>query len=278
MIRRFCATLISRTSVYVFVIFMSFIAIAPIMIMWMASLKTSAELYINPLGLPRYWKFENFILAWNKSHLGVYALNSIKVTIPTLVLVLVCASLAGYALAIFRFKGQIIILSLFLLGLMVPSISIITPLYYTMVDMGLHDTSLGLILVETAAALPLSIYLMRSSFLDIPRELRESVLVDGGNDFDVFTRVMLPLARPAVMAVTVLSFLQVWNGYLFPLILINTNELQTMPLALSFLMGRYQTDIVLVIAATTLISFPTILIYIILQRQFIEGIAEGALK
>jgi len=278
MIRRFCATLISRTSVYVFVIFMSFIAIAPIMIMWMASLKTSAELYINPLGLPRYWKFENFILAWNKSHLSVYALNSIKVTIPTLVLVLVCASLAGYALAIFRFKGQIIILSLFLLGLMVPSISIITPLYYTMVDMGLHDTSLGLILVETAAALPLSIYLMRSSFLDIPRELRESVLVDGGNDFDVFTRVMLPLARPAVMSVTVLSFLQVWNGYLFPLILINTNELQTMPLALSFLMGRYQTDIVLVIAGTTLISFPTILIYIILQRQFIEGIAEGALK
>lgn len=278
MTRRFCTTLISRTFVYAFVILMSFTAIAPITIMWMSSLKTSAELYINPLGLPRYWKFENFILAWNKSHLGVYMLNSIKVTIPALALVLICASLAGYALAVFRFKGQLIILSLFLIGLMIPSISIITPLYFTMVDMGLHNTHLGLIFVETAAALPLSIYLMRSSFLDIPRELREAVLTDGGNDFDVFSKVMLPLARPAIMSVTVLSFLQVWNGYLFPLILINTNELLTMPLALSFLQGRYQTDIVLVIAGTTLISLPTILIYILLQRQFIEGIAEGALK
>jgi len=257
---------------------MSSIAVGPILIIWMASLKTNTEIYINPLALPHYWKFENFILAWNKTHLGNYMFNSIKVTIPTLALVLICASLAGYAFAVLNFKGKSIILGLFLIGLVVPTISLIIPLYYTLVDIGLHNTHLGLIFAEASQALPLAIYLMRSSFLDMPKELRESVLTDGGSDFDVFIKVMLPLARPALMSVMVLSFLQVWNSYLLPLIILNRDKLLTMPLGLSFLTGRYQTDQSLLFAATTMISLPTVLIYILLQRQFIKGITDGAIK
>ncbi len=240
--------------------------------------KTNAEVYISPLALPRYWKYENFIEAWNQAHLGLYMISSLKVTIPTLILVLVCASLAGYAFAVLKFRGKSIIFALFLFGLMVPNISIVVPLYYTMVDTGLHNTHVGLILAEVSQALPLAIFLMRAAFLDLPGEMRESVLIDGGNEIHVFRYIMVPLARAALMAVAVLAFLQVWNSYLLPLILINTNELQTMPLGLSFLQARYQTDMVLLTAATTMISLPTILIYLLLQRQFIEGIVEGSIK
>lgn len=278
MITRFRKKIFPMTFVYVFLILMSALAIGPILIIWMTALKTNAEVYINPLALPQYWKFENFIEAWNQAHLGVYMISSVKVTIPTLIIVLVCASLAGYAFAVLSFKGKSILFPLFLFGLMVPNISIVIPLYYTMVDIGLHNTHIGLILAEVSQALPLAIFLMRAAFLDLPGELRESVLIDGGSELDVFRRVMLPLARPALMSVTVLAFLQVWNSYLLPLILINTNELQTMPLGLSFLQARYQTDMVLLTAATAMISLPTILIYILLQRQFIEGIVKGAIK
>ena len=269
---------ISRALVHAFLILLSFAAIAPILIIWMTSLKTNAEVYIDPLALPRYWKFQNFAEAWNQAHLGNYVLSSVKVTIPTIGLVLVCASLAGYAFAMLKFRGNAIIFPLFLLGLMVPNISVAIPLYYTVVDIGLHNTHIGLILAEVSQALPLAIFLSRAAFLDLPKELRDAALIDGASEFEIFIRVMLPLARSAFMSVTVLVFLQVWNSYLLPLLLINTDRLQTMPLGLSFLQGRYSTDMVLLTAATTLISLPTILIYVLLQRQFIEGIVEGAIK
>ena len=268
----------SKSLVHAFLIFMSFAAIAPILIIWMTSFKDNTEVYMNPLALPRYWRFENFVDAWNQTRMGNYVLSSVKVAIPTLALVLVCASLAGYAFAKLKFRGSRIIFPLFLLGLMVPNISIAIPLYYTVVDIGLHNTHLGLILVEVSQALPLAIFLSRSAFLDLPSELRDSARIDGAKEYDIFIRVMAPLARPAFISITVLTFLQVWNSYLFPLLLINTDELQTMPLGLSFLQGRYQTNLVLLAAATTLISLPTIIIYILLQRQFIEGIVEGAIK
>jgi raffinose/stachyose/melibiose transport system permease protein len=267
-----------RALVHAFLILLSFAAIAPLLIIWMTSLKTNTEVYVDPLALPRYWKFENFIDAWNQTHMGNYVLSSVKVSIPTIALVLVCASLAGYAFAKLRFRGSAIIFPLFLLGLMVPNISIAIPLYYTVVDIGLHDTHIGLILAEVSQALPLAIFLSRAAFLDLPGELRDAALIDGANEFDIFIRVMVPMARPAFMSVAVLAFLQVWNSYLLPLLLINTDRLQTMPLGLSYLHGRYQTNLVLLTAATTLISLPTILIYIVLQRQFIEGIVEGAIK
>jgi raffinose/stachyose/melibiose transport system permease protein len=232
-----------RALVHAFLILLSFAAIAPLLIIWMTSLKTNTEVYVDPLALPRYWKFENFIDAWNQTHMGNYVLSSVKVSIPTIALVLVCASLAGYAFAKLRFRGSAIIFPLFLLGLMVPNISIAIPLYYTVVDIGLHDTHIGLILAEVSQALPLAIFLSRAAFLDLPGELRDAALIDGANEFDI-----------------------------------NTDRLQTMPLGLSYLHGRYQTNLVLLTAATTLISLPTILIYIVLQRQFIEGIVEGAIK
>ncbi len=269
---------VTRVAVQLFLIAITFITLAPLVIIWLTSLKTSAELNVDPLALPHHWVFSNFIDAWNTAHLDRYFLNSVLTTLPAVVLVLACASLAGYAFASLTFRGKQQIFALFLLGLMIPSISLIVPLYYTINDIGLLDSRYGLILAETSQALPLAIFIMRAGFRDLPHQLRDAVLVDGGSDLDAFWRVLLPLARPALMSVSVLAFLSVWNSFLLPLLLINSDSLRTMPLGLSYLQGRYASNIVLLAAATSLTSLPPILIYTVLQRQFIKGVVEGALK
>ncbi len=270
--------LLSSGGVQAILVFFTFVTLGPLVLIWMTSLKSTIEMSIDPLGLPQQWLFSNFVDAWNTADLGQYALNSVLVAVPTLVLVLVSASLAGYALASLTFPGRDLFFGVFLLGLMVPSISVAVALYYTERSMGLLDTLPGLILAEAAQAMPLSIFVMRSGFRDLPRELREAVLVDGGNDFDALVRVLLPLARPALTAAAVVSFLLVWNDYLLPLVLINTATQRTLPLGVSLLYGQYTTDIVLVAAATSLSTLPSILIYVILQRQFVQGVVQGSLK
>jgi raffinose/stachyose/melibiose transport system permease protein len=261
-----------------FLLLVAFITLAPLAMIWLASLKTNAELTINPLGLPRTWRFSNFIDAWNTAHLDRYFVNSLLTTLPTLAIVLATASLCGYALALLDFRGRTLLFAAFLLGLMLPTISLAVPVYYTVLDYGLLDTRGGLILAEVATALPLAVFIMRSAFLDLPGELREAVLIDGGTELDSFTRVMLPLARPALATVCVLAFLGTWNSFLYPLVLVNSDALRTLPLGLAFMQGRYVTNIVLLAAGTSLTSVPTILIYVIFQRQYIRGIVEGSFK
>jgi ABC-type glycerol-3-phosphate transport system permease component len=256
----------------------AFFSLVPLLLIWLASLKTNSELTLNPLGLPQSWKFSNFVDAWETANLGRYFFNSVLTAVPTLLLVLSAAGLAGYAFALLKFRGRDTLFALFLVGLMVPTVSLIVPVYYTVVELKLLDTRQGLILAEVSVALPLAVFNMRSAFRDLPGELREAVLIDGGTELDCFWRVMLPLARPALATVTVLTFLGVWNSFLYPLVLINSDSLRTMPLGLSYLQGRYVTNIVLLAAATSLTSIPTIVIYIVFQRQFIKGIVEGSFK
>jgi raffinose/stachyose/melibiose transport system permease protein len=271
-------SLVGRFSVQMILILFGFISVGPFLFIWLSALKTNTELLISPLSLPQQLQIHNFADAWNRAHLGAFMLNSIKVTLPTLLIVLVCGALAGYAFAMLQFGGKSLLFALVILGLAVPSISTVVPLYFTVLDLGLQDTHLALILSESAVAFPLAVFLMRAAFRDLPTELRDAVLVDGGNELDVFARVMVPLARPTFTALAVLVFLQVWNSFLLPLVLLTSDKLYTMPLGLSFLQGRFTSNVVLILAATCLISLPTIIIYIILQRQFIEGVVEGSIK
>jgi raffinose/stachyose/melibiose transport system permease protein len=268
----------SSAAIQVFLLLVTFYTLAPLAFIGLAALKTNAEIAINPLALPRYWRFENFAEAWNTAHLGRYLLNSVYVTLPTMIIVLATASLAGYSFGLLRYKGRGALFALFLFGLMVPNISVIVPLYYTVLDLGLLDTRLGLILSEAAVAMPLATFIMRSAFRDLPPELREAVLIDGGNEFDSFWRVMLPLAKPALGTAAVLVFLGAWNSFLYPLVLINSDSLRTLPLGLGFMQGRYVTNTVLLAAASTLAAIPTIAVYIVFQRQFIRGVVEGSFK
>lgn len=267
-----------RAALQIILLLMVAVSIAPILVAVSTSLKSSTELALNPLGLPQNWRFENYVTAWNEAHIGQYLLNSVLVSVPTLILVLAVASAAAYAFAMLRFPGRNLLFGVVLIGLMMPAIGIVTALSVEQQSLGLHNTRLGLILAEAAITIPLAMFIMRSSFRDLPSELREAALIDGGNEFTVFSRVMLPLARPAMMAVVVLTFLTVWNDYLLPLVLINDEGLRTIPLGLAYLKSTYVSNVVLIAASTILSALPSIGIYMILQRQFIEGIAQGSIK
>ena len=267
-----------RAALQVTLLLMAAVSVAPILVAVSTSLKSSTELALNPLGLPQNWRFENYATAWNEAHIGQYLLNSVLVSVPTLILVLAVSSAAAYAFAMLRFPGRNLLFGVVLIGLMMPAIGIVTALSVEQQSMGLHNTRMGLILAESAITIPLPMFIMRSSFKDLPGELREAALIDGGNEFTVFSRVMLPLARPAMMAVVVLTFLTVWNDYLLPLVLINDEGLRTIPLGLAYLKSTYVSNVVLIAASTILSALPSIGIYVVLQRQFIEGIAQGSIK
>lgn len=267
-----------RVGLQVALLIMVFVSLAPIAVILSISLKTNTELATNPLGLPQQWLFSNFAEAWNEAGIGRYILNSILVAVPTLIIVVVVASLAGYAFAMMRFRGREALFTVFLIGLMLPAVSIVIALSFVQQNLGLYDTLPGLILAEAAMCIPLAVFIMRAAFRDLPHELREAVFIDGGSELTAFLRVMFPLARPAVSATVVLTFLTVWNDYLIPLVLINTESRRTVPLGLAFLKTSFTSDIVLIAASTALAALPSILIYVLLQRQFIQGIAQGSIK
>lgn len=274
----FAARPARRVGLQVALLVMVFVSLAPIAVILSISLKTNTELATNPLGLPQQWLFSNFVDAWTEAGIARYILNSILVAVPTLILVVTAASLAGYAFAMMRFRGREALFTVFLIGLMLPAVSIVIALSFVQQNLGLFDTLPGLVLAEAAMCIPLAVFIMRAAFRDLPPELREAVFIDGGTELTAFLRVMFPLARPAVSATVVLTFLTVWNDYLIPLVLINTESLRTVPLGLAFLKSSFTSDIVLIAASTALAALPSILIYVLLQRQFIQGIAQGSIK
>lgn len=267
-----------RVGLQVILVLVAFVSLAPVAVIVSIALKSNTELATNPLGLPNDWLFSNFVDSWNEAGIGRYILNSIVVAVPTLVIVVAASSLAGYAFALMRFWGREVIFLVFLIGLMLPAVSIVTALSFIEQSLGLYNTLPGLVLAESAICLPLAVFIMRAAFKDLPGELREAVFIDGGSETTAFLRVMVPLARPAVSATVVLTFLTVWNDYLIPLVLINTEQLRTVPLGLAFLKTAFTSNTVLVAASTVLAAIPSIIIYVLLQRQFIQGIAQGSIK
>jgi raffinose/stachyose/melibiose transport system permease protein len=269
---------IRRLSTHVVLGLAAIVAIGPLVLLVSTALKTNAELSVNPLGVPRDWKFSNLVDAFTTARMSEFLVNSIVVVCPTVLLVLALASSAGYALATFDFPGATLVMALCLVGVVIPVISVVVPMFYLMQDLDLIDTRVGLVLAESAQALPIAVFIMRAAFLDMPRELRESALVDGAGEYRAFWHVMMPIARSGLAAAAVLTFLSAWNDFLLPLVFINTEGLRTLPLGLSYLQGRYVTDIPVLAAATLLTAVPSILIYILLQRQFANGVVQGALK
>jgi ABC-type glycerol-3-phosphate transport system permease component len=262
----------------VLLVAVAIVAIGPLITLALAALKSNGELAVNPLGLPRQWLFSNFADAFVNAHMSDFLWNSVGVVVPTLVIVLSFASMAGYALATFEFPGKQLMLLICLVGLVIPIISIVVPMFYLLQAVDLVDSRVGLIMCESAQALPIAIFVMRAAFMDLPRDMREAALLDGANEFQTFVSVMLPLVTSGLASAAVLTFLSTWNDFLLPLVLISSKQLLTLPLGLSYLQGRYVTDVPLLAAATLITAVPSITIYLLLQKQFALGVVQGAFK
>jgi ABC-type glycerol-3-phosphate transport system permease component len=249
--------------------------------LWMvsASLKTSAEVFTKGLDLlPAIPAWDNYERAWVEADFGTYLLNTMIVTVCTVVVVVVRCAMAGYALARHDFRGRKLIMGMLVATLFVPAGYTIIPVVDLSQRLGLLNSLTGIILAMSGAANVAAILLYVGYFRGLPKELAESALIDGAGFATVFFRIMLPLAKPVTATVTVLTFLSTWNAFFLPLVFtFSLPDLRTVSVGMLSFIGENGTDWSGMAAAATISLLPVVALFIVLQRYFVEGIA-GAVK
>jgi raffinose/stachyose/melibiose transport system permease protein len=250
----------------------------PITMMFLSAFKSTRELFSNPFGLPEAWRFGNFLTIWQQTNLPLYFRNSVIVTSGAILLILVLATMAAYALGRYRFRGNEGLYLFFLAGLMLPLRLAVIPLFIELKALGLTNTLLGLVFIYTAAGLPAAIFILTGFFRTLPSELESAARIDGANEPQILFFVMLPLVRPALVIVSIYNLVPVWNDFFFPLVFIQNDRLKTLPQGLTVFMGQYSTDWAILFAGLSLAALPVILLYVFLSRQFIAGLTAGAVK
>lgn len=268
---------IPRLLSHVVLIFFSLLIIYPIVWMVISSFKRRDDLFANLWGLPTILAWENYVNAWNTANLGYALMNSFIIAVTTTLLVALLSGIAGYAFCAFRFRLAGAILLLFVITMQAPVP--IVPLYVLLVQLHMTDSYLGLIIPMVANGLPISIFIFWGYFQTIPQEVRDAARVDGCNDWAAFWRVVVPISGPAIASVCILEFIAAWNEYFLPLILVRMPEMRTLPLAIQVFFYTFRsTDWGQVFAALSIGALPMIIVYLFLQRLFIQGLTSGMAK
>jgi raffinose/stachyose/melibiose transport system permease protein len=258
--------------------FFAVFALTPVLWMWVAALRTKEEAVGNPFSLPSTLEFGNISRAWTIGRFGDYFVNSLIVTIPTVIAVVALSALAGYGISRFKFRGRNVMFYTLLLGLTVPFQSVMIPLFYQLNDWGLIGSYWAVILPGIAFGLPFGVFLMQAFFEDLPHELSDAARVDGCGELRIFWSVMLPLAKPAVSSLIVFQFMATWNNFIMPLLYLQDEDKRTIPLGLLFFQGKYTRDVSLLAAGVALATIPVVIVYMLFQRQFVKGLTAGAVK
>ena len=249
--------------------------ILPIYYIVLTSLKAQSEFFTsNPLLPPSAPTLDNYALVL-RSGFTRYFVNSVLVTVGSVLPAVLVSFMAAYAIA--RGRGWFLALSnrIFLLGLAIPLHATIIPIYWMITRAHLYDTLLALILPSIAFSIPISVLIMANFLRDVPGELFESMRLDGCTDWGMLWRLALPLTRPAVVTAAVYNALNVWNGFLFPLILTQSPELRVLPLSLWTFQGEFQVNIPALLASVVLATLPLLVIYVVARRQLVSGMTAG---
>jgi len=301
---------LTLTFSYLFLILWALIILIPTMWMSFMSFKSSGEIFTNPYGLPQALTgekeltqiYQNYISAWKESKFGQYFLNSIKIVSITVLIQLFLGSLAAYGLSRFNLKINKYLLIFFVASLAIPfQISIfplffqygeisklltelVTPFYkligYKNPIVSLTDTHTGLILIYLATGLPFTIVILTGFFKSLPKELYEAAILDGCSEFQAFWKVMLPLARPGIITVSIFSTIGLYNEYMTALIFITSDQLKTVPLGLAqvSLQAEFRGQYGLLFSSLMIASIPTLIFFLILQKRITKGMTIGAVK
>ena len=276
---------ITRVFMYTFLWGFFLLVVYPVFWTFYTSLKQDREIFLYPFKLPALNElaWANFANAWTRGHFGDYFFNSVVLTTATVVLTLLLAAMAAYALARFTFPGSRPLLFYFLAGLMIPLQLAIVPLFFQMKSMGLLNSRFGLLVVYVAFGLPFAIFILTGFFKSLPASLHESALIDGCTEFSAFRHVMLPLSRPGLITVGIFAFLGTWNEFFMAFMFLSgegSETLRTLPLGLAniTIVSQYKSDWGMAFAGLVLMLLPTMIFYIVLQKQITGGITVGALK
>ena len=256
----------------------AFIMVYPLFVMVISSFKTNAEIFTSPFAMPESFSLANAEKVWTDTNFVRYLANSIGVTAASIILIVVVSTMAAYAIARYEFRGSTLILMFFLSGMTVPLKLAIIPLFIQLDTLHLLDTYAGLVLVYVAMGIPSAVFIMTGFLRSLPRELEEAPRVDGANEWHIMMQIMLPLTRPAMVIVAIQNAVPIWNDFFFPLILITSDNLKTLPQGLTVFMGEFTTNWGVLFTGLSLAALPITLVYIALSRQFIAGITQGAVK
>ena len=271
---------ITRFIAYVLLGLWAVFTIAAIGWVVMASFKSNRELFQQPLQPPETITLENYDTAVNATNMPRYAFNS-AIIIPVSVLgILVLSAPAAYALTRIKFRGANLITLFFIAGIGIPFPLVFIPLFAMMSRVGLVNNMLGLILIYVALSLPFSIFILTGFFVTLPKELEESARIDGCNDFQVFYRVMLPLASPGMLTVAIFNFIALWNEFQLALVFANTESTRPLSLGLYALRNalQYTGDWTALFAGVVLVMVPTIIVFVFLSDRMVSGITMGSGK
>jgi N-acetylglucosamine transport system permease protein len=256
------------------------IVIFPMLWLVYTSFKTDQEIFFSPWALPATPIWDNFRRGWVDANIGTYFVNSLIVVLPSLVLILILSAMTAYVLARFPFPANRIIFYGFMAGMLFPVFLALIPLFFLVKDLGMMSTYHGLILVYVAYSLPFSVFFLTGFFRTLPSELHEAAILDGANQYQVFFRVMLPLAQPGLISIGIFNFLGMWDQFLLPLVLMTNASRYLLTQGLAYMLHQqyYKNDWSALFAAVTIIMIPTLIVYVIFQNQIQKGITVGALK
>ncbi len=271
-------TLVARSFLYIILSIYAVIVFYPIFLMLLTSLKENKEIFTNPYGLPHVFTLDGYIKLFKISNYLVYFKNSIIVTVTSIFFILVFSSLVSFVIAKYRFFGNRFIYFYFIAGLIIPIKLGTIGILQTMIKIHLFDNIISLIIVYIAMGIPFGVFILTDFIRMIPEELSNSARIDGCSEPKIFYKIIIPLLRPALAAVAIVNFIPIWNDFWFPLILIRSDSMKTVPLATALLYGQYETNFGLIFSVLSMASLPVIIFYLILARQFIKGLTSGALK
>ena len=244
----------------------------------MLSLRTTTEIHRNHFALPSPAHWGKFSDAWFNSNYGIYFANSLQVVVVAVAILTIVGAMAAHCLARYRFRlNRVIYFVLFSTIIFPPQITIIS-LFQILVQYGLYNSKLGLTLVYVAIQLPLTIYILESFFARIPADLFDAARMDGYSDWEIFWRVALPIAMPAVATTVILNFILLWNEFLYAVVLITEETNRTLPLGIQRFLGDTQEDVGMIATGLMIAIIPVIVVYAFFSEKLIQGMTAGAVK
>ncbi|MCF7933994.1 MAG: carbohydrate ABC transporter permease [Spirochaetia bacterium] len=270
---------LTRTLIYFLLIMGVAIWMIPFAAAVLTSFRSNDEIMTYGfLSFPKKLQFTSFIAAWNRGNLKQYLPNSFIITIPSLVMTLYLSSLSAFALSKYRFKGRNILLGVFVGGMMLPFQILLLPVFKLSEALGIYDSYWGLIGIHTAFQLGFCTFVLRNYMVTIPDSVSEAARIDGCNDFTIYSKIIMPLVIPAMAAIATLEFTWIFNDYIWALILLRSEKLMPVTAGLAKLQGQYVMDWTVITAGALLAAVPTILIFLFLQKYFIQGLTMGSNK
>ena len=265
--------------IYFFMTLLVILYSLPLLGVLLTSLKTTEEIARQGLwNLPDVLNWSNFSNAWLQGNGRVFMVNSFLVTIPATIGSITLGVLAGYTFAKLPFPGSNLLFMVIIAGMFFPPQIVLIPLFRFFNAIGLYDTLWPMIIVHIAFGLPICTLLLRNFFSSIPNAIRESAIIDGANEFQVLTRIILPVSMPALAVLATLQFTWIWNDFLWPLIFTQSDRWKTIMVGLVALKGQYSVAYGVQGAMALIASVPTLVIFIFFQRYFIRGLTMGAVK